>query len=731
MSTATVVLVDLRGGGEPPDDLAGGVVVVDRADALVDHAETYLTLLGADMVTAVVCVAVGEAAQGLDGVVLELPPALWQATVLWVGDPLGVDWAPDRGGPRPLEQPGNALAHLVSALLVPTLFDQVITTAETLPSAVVNPGIRLVSSSSDAVELAEARAAAVESLCTTRSGPGADLGALVRRTYLPGSRDGAVLGGSLLEVRAQALRRLDNADELARRLGSVTALVGAERPGKQLGHQLTWAGQAVENHRRVIAELLNRVDGCVQVGRPSVPDVVELGVPHPREVDGAEIAADLRQAVDTRLDAGDALSGVADALRTLAANESPQGCTAALDEVHRRGPITLPVPEFRAWPLSLFTLPAIFLSCALVVLLVGGWAGAGLGALLGLLWFGGGWLLLGRRPAAEHETGLEAALPKALLSYGAAALAGVGVAVLAGRLFAVRLARLLLDIPVWLPTVVIAVLALAALATVVLSWHAAVRAWREELRINALRATVADLTRIAEDVTAREWLPLLRRRALAAAATQVAGGLDEIAGTLATAGNHLFVAADPGSNGQVKLVRPVPQELYAVIRGDLLDVCRDALSPAWHAAGKAMHAKEGVYAQRLARLLAEYGAEVHRDGLLTPNRFSNDPAPRDALMARVWTESPAALAALRTTAGGDMTQLCRGGQLGYLSKAADPGLIRFAPRRLREVLDREGVHKGLTTDPGVVWSEGGELVGVLRLLPLRPESVRHVVDGVR
>jgi hypothetical protein len=136
-----------------------------------------------------------------------------------------------------------------------------------------------------------------------------------------------------------------------------------------------------------------------------------------------------------------------------------------------------------------------------------------------------------------------------------------------------------------------------------------------------------------------------------------------------------------------------------------------------------------MYAQRLDRLLTEYGADIRREGLLTASRFSSDRGPRDALMSRVWTESPAALAALRTTAGGDMTQLCRGGQLRYLSTAADPGLVRFAPRRLREVLDREGVHKGLLADPGVVWSDGGELVGALRLLPLRPESVRHVVKG--
>lgn len=729
MSTSTVVLLDLREGGPPPVEVAGGVVVVDHADALVDHAETYLSLLGGDMVTAVVCVAVGEAGADnrLDGVALSLPPALRYATVLWVGDTSGVDWAPDRSGPRPAGQPRDALGHLISALLVPTLFDQVVATAETLPSAVLNPGIRLVSSTSDAVELAEARAAAVESLCANgHDAP--DLGAAVRRAYLPSSRDGAVLSGPVLQVRVEALQRLDIVDELVRKLGTVLALFEADRPGKKLGARLTWAGQAAENHRLMTAELLNRMDGSVQVGRPSVEDVVELGAPHPREADSGQIADDLRQAVDTRLAAGDALGTVAQTLRMVAANESPQGCTAAIDEVDRRGPVTLPMPAFRSWPLSLLTLPLIFLTCALTVLLCGpGRLGWTLGAVLGLGWFAGGWLLLSRRPGAEGETGLRAALFPALLTYGSAALAGIGAGVLAGSLFAVRLALLLVDVPGWMTVVAIAVFTLTWCTTVVRSWSAAVRAWQDELRADAVRATVADLTRIAEDVTAREWLPVLRRRGLAAAATQVSHGLDEIADTLRDKGNQLFVDAH-APNGDVQLIRPVPQELCAVIRHDLLDVCRDALQPAWLAAGSP---REGMYAQRLDRLLMEYGTDVQREGLLTASRFSSDNGPRDALMSRVWTESPVALAALRTTAGGDMTQLCRGGQLGYLSTAADPGLVRFAPRRLREVLDREGVHKGLLADPGVVWSDGGELVGALRLLPLRPESVRHVVKGAR
>lgn len=100
-------------------------------------------------------------------------------------------------------------------------------------------------------------------------------------------------------------------------------------------------------------------------------------------------------------------------------------------------------------------------------------------------------------------------------------------------------------------------------------------------------------------------------------------------------------------------------------------------------------------------------------------------------MARVWSESPTALAALRADANGEMTQLCRGGQLSYLSTSTTPGLVRFGPLRLRQMLEQDAVYKGLTADPGIAWSKGGELVGALRLLPLRSESVRQDLGGGR
>src|SRR6185436_238887 len=129
METANVVVLDLRDAPcDLPTCLAGGVVVLDSADSLVKHADTYMSLIGAEMVTSVVCVAIGEstADETMAGAVLAVPPALRYATVLWVGDEQGVDWAPRSGAPRPTAGPSNTLDNLVAALRVPAVFDTVI-----------------------------------------------------------------------------------------------------------------------------------------------------------------------------------------------------------------------------------------------------------------------------------------------------------------------------------------------------------------------------------------------------------------------------------------------------------------------------------------------------------------------------------------------------------------------------------------------------------------------------
>ncbi|MEU4245880.1 hypothetical protein AB0F15_00545 [Amycolatopsis sp. NPDC026612] len=727
METSKIVLLDLRGSpGDQPAEISGGVVVLDDAGSLIKHADLYMSLVAEEMVTGIVCVAVGESTTDSppDGAVLAVPPVLRYTTVLWVGDERGVDWAPEHSAPRPADGEPDALDALVAALRVPEVFDRVVALTGDRPGLVTGPGIRLVSVAVDPGELAEIRAAAVRSLCKAGQPASQALDAAVRQVDAVHEPEGAVLSGPVAAAAAEATRRLNEIDDLARLLGTWKGVLGARRPTERLGERVTGAGQAAETYRLHLVELLDRMDSHLEIGRPAIDSVVEMGVQRPREARGAEVASGIKSLVEARLDGGTPLSVLAQELRSAAAASSPQGCAAALDEVRRRGPLALTPPAFRRWPLGLLTLPLMFLGCALLALLLGpgvsGWLGGGT---LAAGWFGVGWLLMSRRPGLQAETAPATARVPALLMYGGPSFLGaIGGAVLAGRRPG------LLPVSPLIADILSVVVVLGGVGVAALSWRSAAHRWAAELPLQGLRRTLADLTRLAEEATAREWQPMCRRRAIASSAGQVGAALDEIVAGLEEVGDRLFLAPASGSAGSPPS-RPVPPELYGVVRGDLADLCRSALSPVWSATGGTRVTPAGVFARRLKQLLDEYGAHVRSNGLMTTPAFGLDPGPRDALTARVWSETPESLTALRTGADGEMTQLCRSGQLRYLSTATEPVLIRFAPSRLRRILDEGGTHQRLAADPGVTWTHGSELVGAVRLLPLRAESVRQVLGG--
>ncbi|MBE8516433.1 hypothetical protein ILP97_02700 [Amycolatopsis sp. H6(2020)] len=730
METSKIVLLDLRESpGDQLAEIAGGVVVLDDAGSLLKHADVYMSLASDDMVTGIVCVAVGESTTDApsDGAVLAVPQVLQYATVLWVGDPRGVAWAPKQSAPRPADGERDALDGLIAALRVPAVFDRVVALSGDLSGFATCPGVQLVSVAVGAAELAETRAAVVRSLCRADQPPSPALGTAVRQVDAVHDPEGAVLAGPVAAARNEALRRLDRVGELARLLGTWRAVFGASRPTARLGDEIARAGEAAEKSRLYLVELLNRMDGHLEVGRPSVESVVELGVQRPREARGAEIAAELKHLVEARLDEATPPAVLAQELRLAATAGGPQGCAAALDQVRKQGPLALAMPSFRIWPLSLLTLPAVFLSCAVLALLLGpgasGWLGAGL---LAAGWFGAGWLLMSRRPGQTTELGLgDAFLPS--LVYAGAGVLGVAAGV-GARESRPELSFLLSPLTAQILSLVVV---LAAAAGVALSWRSAARRWAAELPVTQLRHTLVELTRLAEEATTREWQPVRRRRAVAMAASEIAAGLEEIVGKLEEADERLFVAPPPGAlDLPSQLARPAPPELYDVVRGDLLDLCRTALAPAWAAAEGTRVPSAGVFAQRMDRLLDQYDAHVSGHGLMTAPEFGLDPAPRTALTARIWSESPESLAALRSGVDGEMTQLCRSVQLRYLSTAARPGLIRFAPAQLQRALDEDGTYQRLAADRGITWTGGGELVGAVRLLPLRPESVRRVLGGV-
>jgi hypothetical protein len=157
-----------------------------------------------------------------------------------------------------------------------------------------------------------------------------------------------------------------------------------------------------------------------------------------------------------------------------------------------------------------------------------------------------------------------------------------------------------------------------------------------------------------------------------------------------------------------------------VVHADLAALCEEALRPVWSAAAAGRNADDGDSAVRLKHALDGYAAEVAREGLMGSPAATGEPDPRDEL-AGMLAQSPAVVETLRIGPRDEMTQLCTGRQLSYLSSAGAPSLVRFAPRQLKRVL---GGGPRPPEDGSVVWTEHGEYAGALRLVPLRPESVR-------
>jgi hypothetical protein len=749
--TDTVFVVDLRDGESPLPHASGGALVIDRAALLVAHADTYESLIRARRVTGLVCLVVGEDAAAGPAAVLSVPAVLQykNATILWVGDVRGVRWTPafDRVVPVAEEEP-ETLQQLIDVLLVPEVFDRVRAVGGEVKGPVASPGIVVVPGGVDPVSLAGARAAAVEQLTdvTGPRTPGDDaLTVALRAGGADGVAPAPIDGRSPLGVAAaRAQDGLKIVESRARVLGTARALIGRDRPTEQLGTDVMLAGRAAENYRLGLVTLLDRMDGHLLVQDPPPEKIIELGLQPPADARPSETAAGLHEFVRARLGAGHPLPAMAAELRHAATLAVPQGCTGVLERMRSIPPLGLAMPVFRRFPLSLWTLVPAFLTCAVVGYAYGpGWPGRAVALVWALAWVGAGWLLLARRPGPEAEMGLRTAAPVALPVYGVPALLGGGGGLLAALLVPIRL------VPDALQPSSLTVLVLVALSVLLvfvlppLCWWTAVRSWRRRLELEELTASVAALSADADGVIKREWQLVERRRTVAMALEVTAAGLDEAAGGLRSEGDRLFVPqrhrqpeGAVSSRGAGHAVLP---ELLDVVKGDLSAIALESLDEAWVAIESRRRAAAGVHLQSLDRLLAEYAAQVRDQGLMTPRAGFEDgpgrgPKPigvvaRDQLGRRLWTETPAAQRVLSGTASGTMTQLCDDDQLSFLSTSSPPASLRFAPQQVRRVLELEATHPALLADSGIVWSKGRELIGALRLMPVRLDAVRMVHRG--
>jgi len=715
VTVATVV--DLRGShAKVAPEPTGQVIVLDDATSLVSHAELYLSLLGDPGVDQVICVAIGEAHQDnpLDGVALTVPPALRDEAVLWVGDVNGLDWAPGTA-PRRRTRPTDTVSELITVLDVAKVFTWVWQAAREMPGGAASPGILLAFGPVDPVALADAGATAVRSLCTPNQPASRALQETAIRLDAEHDPQRVSFHDPLDRAATEARKRLLRVGDLVTRLAGWYDPAEQLRAADALSTELTRAGQAAENYRRLVAELLNRMHGHLQNRLPPAEQVRELGAPEPVPARGAEVAAGLRELVDARLDAGVALPTLAEELRTTAAYTKPQGVGSALNQLRRIDPLRLELVPFPRWPLPPAVLPLILLTCFATVFLPGPRSdGLALGALLAVVWFGAGWLLLAARPETSGRHGFGSSLGPAAGTYGLAGVLGVVAGAAAVEFFPDA-------VQVPYPVVLFAGLAVLAVVAAAVSWRGAVRRWRDRLSLTHVNTVVESLAEMATRATLVEWMPMPRRRLVAAAATAAATETEVMKEGLGEVGDGLFthlpeygVRPAPGSAAQ-----PTPPELLAIIRGDLVRLCHETLDPLW-ATVETGSLSEIRDHDRLKHLVAEYDAGLTARGLMwTPDGAGS--ASRTALMERVLAGVPDVRQTLRITAADEMRQLSDSRQLSYLSGSAPPAFVRFGPEQLRRVL----ADRSLLDDPGVLWTDDSELIGALRLVPLRAESVRR------
>ncbi|MEU4619989.1 hypothetical protein AB0G04_08405 [Actinoplanes sp. NPDC023801] len=720
----TVTLLDLRDpAARPPARPDGRIVVLDTAAALPRHVRDYQDLIGRPTVTGLICVAFGDAGpdEQASGVVLTVPAPLrpdgeQRSAVVWIGDPCGLDWAPHTT-PSFAEPDAAALDDLIAGLRIDEVFDAVLTTVAGMPGAVASPAARLAFGPALTASIGEAAAAAARSLAEPGDRASRSLADAVRDLDAEHDPGTAVLAPPIAARARDAERRSATAAGKVRDVAKGWMLFTPDRPTATVGVAMQALARSVRSYRADAARLLDDMDCHLEEQRPPMRDVVALGVAEPLPARGTRIVTGLRELVGERLTDGVSLPDLVHELRTASAFSAPQGVGALHERVRR---LTVPdgdLPPFPRRPLSLWTLPLIVLSCLGCVLTAPGTDGPVMGGLLALTWFAVGWLLLARRPGPDGELGFGRSVPVALATYGAAG--GLGVA---GGLV---LGQLLTTVPlVPYPMVLFVVLELLAVAVGLRAWQAAASGWGRKLPLGTLSGAVTTIDHAVDRACTAEWQPMHRRRAVAAVADAAAAGAEVIRQILDETGDKLLPAVEGPDRPETAL-----PELFQVIRGDLTRLCRTALEPVWSAAGMPHGSADAEVAREFRGQLDRYRAHVAGNGLLSPIDPDADQTSREALMTRAWTGSPDARAALCARPGDRMTQLCATGHLGFLSSTAEPALIRFAPRQLAVLLRRDPGDQRISDDPSILWTRGSEFVGTLRLLPLRPESIRYEWGG--
>ncbi|MCS7477479.1 hypothetical protein [Umezawaea endophytica] len=696
--TRLVDVVDLRPGassGIDPDgpairNVASRIVVVDLASRSAENHSRYHQLATIGQVREIVLVLVGPMTTDEHGSpALRLSSMLGQACVtLWVGSEVGVRWegGTDRGRQSEPEVE-DGLADLLRVLGSRPVFDEVVRRVREIPFHVASPATDVVHPSVQPAELTTLLLRALRQMSGTNDqAPASEEPAAGKRAGT-GTAAAVVPRSPLHRRRAAAQQRL--ADAVAA-TAALRRWNGAFTTGGDAAcERVALAGAALEAHRTIALEAVSLVQ---RLPAPDDDALAAMGVPHPQAVDHSAVAATTGALLKGRLRSG-SLLGASRALRHLA--NSQAGRDANVNAFTTR--VALERPESaraNRWSPVLAVLPVVLATCfATAALPVSGIAA---GPVSAALWLGLLAFLLTRRPPGGPATG------KVLAVVGATAVAGV-----AGGL----LVPPMVPVPEPFEALVCGLSVLVSLTALVLVWRAQVDRWTSTLLLGQAATVHEGLVGLVDEfVVGRQGSADLRRRT-ADAALLLAGGCDDVRAVFTETCSESPVDGDVRTGNH--------HDLVDVIHRDLERISTTALDESVRAiaSGAPLTAEPGLVALRARTLTKEYVDYLRRSGgHRRPPMGAVD--ARGALEEAFWEDSVDARRVLKASGREEMRQLCHLSDIRRLNPDwSGVRVIRFAPEHVLELFGVIG-HEIVDTDQDVV--------GVLRLVPLRRDVVRRV-----
>lgn len=739
---------------------ADRVLVLDDAADLVAHRDAYERIF-AGMYSKVVCVAVGSPVDGT--VVLRRPGQLagTDAATLWVGDVRGTQWAPGRApGVTLSPDDADALVPLLDVLTQPEVFDQVLRTVTDMPKSIASPGMNVFVHRirDDAVQRARVRAAQrlagteggvdepwPEPLASLADGKGAPAAAAGARECV--RPDGAigVKGAHAHQVFGRARERVAS---LARPLALYTV---AGRRGRPLDAEIADAGGHLYEYRELVRQTVNRGAAGFDADGRAWLEHVGVVVPEAPGLDTASVAGAMRERVALALDRQEGLRGLSERVRELAdrmgpgpastrTGEAEQACTDGFLTRYARP------ASFPATPAN----PAVVAAVVVGAFLAGLWPAFGIvGAVLAVLIAVGGQVAIAlRRPDREGRGALPAASVSSIVASTLTGIVGGVAGVVAGRAW---------DPPMGVgPLALVLGLALL-LALPGVDWTLRVRAWERALDLGGATRALAALHGVLVRTVWNDWALAGPRREAVDRAIVLAALLEEAAKSLADDATSIEkqftggIGADPdpaptGAGyrpGYTPPTRPgappAPNappastreqagvSLYETVLGDLVDALNAAFEPLWGLLERdpAEASRRGAQAE-VRPVLAAYGDHLAHNGIQAPPSFARRLQERPHVGDAVGGDADRIAELLGQGPERPMLQLCAADEVILLDHVLTHSRsVRFAPRAVGPAV-RDALRERRPTRPiddELVWTGGGRMVGVLRMLPLLPGSV--------